>query len=293
MPSQAATEQNNEMNWWDTYSRDKNRDGISDVLVWKLQQGERFFNAGEARVFVRYDHHPTDYDVERLEMAGVEVTFRAQFIDLLATTMPREVITEVSTWEGVVMLDDIGKAEPHMHDAVPAMGVDQVWQNHGIYGEGISIAIVDTGVDNAHVGLDDFDDNEWTNDLKVAAYYHAEQDAVICSENGLDGTLPCYPGQSIDSGTHGTHVAGIAAGTGAGTPDPETGLPHIGVAPKAHLVNVLSCCDGDIEDIIRGVEWTIENQKLVQPNIRVLTSSLGEQQIEFHIDNDGLSLIHI
>ena len=102
MPSQAATEQNNEMNWWDTYSRDKNRDGISDVLVWKLQQGERFFNAGEARVFVRYDHHPTDYDVERLEMAGVEVTFRAQFIDLLATTMPREVITEVSTWEGVV-----------------------------------------------------------------------------------------------------------------------------------------------------------------------------------------------
>jgi len=289
MPSQAATEQNDEMNWWDTYSRDKNRDGISDVLVWKLQQGERFFDAGEARVFVRYDHHPTDYDVERLEMAGIEVTFRAQFIDLLATTMPREVITEVSTWEGVVMLDDIGKAEPHMHDAVPAMGVDQVWQNHGIYGEGISIAIVDTGVDNAHVGLDDFDDNEWTNDLKVAAYYHAEQDAVICSENGLDGTLPCYPGQSIDSGTHGTHVAGIAAGTGAGTPDPETGLPHIGVAPKAHLVNVLSCCDGDIEDIIRGVEWTIENQKLVQPNIRVLTSSLGEQQIEFHIDNDGSS----
>ena len=55
------------------------------------------------------------------------------------------------------------------------------------------------------------------------------------------------------------------------------------------MVNVLSCCDGDIEDIIRGIEWTIEYQNLVQPNIRVLTSSLGEQQIEFHIDNDGYS----
>ena len=61
-----------ENNWWDVYSRDKNHDGISDLLVWKLEQGERFFNAGEARVFVRYNHHPTDYDVQRLENAGIK-----------------------------------------------------------------------------------------------------------------------------------------------------------------------------------------------------------------------------
>ena len=165
-----------ETNWWDVYSRDKNNDGISDLLVWKLEQGERFFNAGEARVFVRYDHHPTDYDVQRLEDAGIEVTFRAQFIDLIATTMPRDMISEVASWDSVVMLDDIGKAEPHMADAVPAMGVDDVWLNHGIYGEGISIAIVDTGVDNAHVGLDDMDDNQFTfDDMKVIAYYDAVQ----------------------------------------------------------------------------------------------------------------------
>jgi len=288
--SQAAEEEKetSELNWWDVYSRDKNHDGISDLLVWKLQQGERFFDYGEARVFVRYDHHPTDEDVQRLEQNGIVVTFRAQFIDLIATTMPRQMIPEVASWEGVVMLDDIGKAEPHMHQAVPTMGVDSVWSEHGIYGEGVSIAIVDTGVDNAHVGLDDMDDNQFTNDLKVAAYYDAGQDSIICSENGLGGTLPCYPGQSIDSGTHGTHVAGIAAGTGDGETAPD-GTPYIGVAPKAHLVNVLSCCDGDIEDIIRGVEWTIEYQKLVQPHIRVMTSSLGEQQVEFHIDNDGSS----
>ena len=277
-----------ETNWWDNYSRDKDHNGISDVLVWKLDQGDRFFNPGEARVFIRYDHQPTDYDVELLENAGVEVTYRAKYIDLLATTMPRNLISEISTWEGVVMLDDIGKAEPHMATAVPTMGVDNVWNDYGIYGEGISIAIVDTGVNNAHVGLDDFDDNGFTNDLKVAAYYDAGQDAIICSENGLSGTLPCFAGQSIDSGTHGSHVAGIAAGTGDGE-TADDGTPHIGVAPKAHLVNVLSCCDGDIEDIIRGMEWTIEYQNLVQPNIRVLTSSLGEQQIEFHIDNDGSS----
>ena len=42
-----------EINWWDNYSRDKDNDGISDVLIWKLDQGERFFNPGEARVFRR------------------------------------------------------------------------------------------------------------------------------------------------------------------------------------------------------------------------------------------------
>ena len=270
-----------ESNWWDVYSRDKNHDGISDLLIWKLAQGEQFFNAGEARVFVRYNHHPTDYDVQRLENAGIEVTFRAQFIDLIGTTMSRERVSEVANWDGVVMLDDIGKAEPDMADAVPAMGVDDVWLNHGIYGEGISIAIVDTGVDNAHVGLDDMDDNQFTfDDMKVVAYYDAAQDTLVCS--------PCLPGESLDSGTHGTHVAGIAAGTGAGETAPD-GTPHIGVAPKANLVNVLSCCDGDIEDIIRGIEWTIANQKQVTPHIRVMTSSLGEQQVEFHIDNDGSS----
>ena len=62
-------------NWWDGYSRDKNHDGISDFLIWKLQQGDRFFDAGEARIFVRYDHHPTDDDVQRLEKNGIEVTF--------------------------------------------------------------------------------------------------------------------------------------------------------------------------------------------------------------------------
>ena len=170
-----------ENNWWDNYSRDKDHNGISDVLVWKLDQGDRFFNPGEARVFIRYDHQPTDYDVELLENAGVEVTYRAKYIDLLATTMPRDLISEISTWEGVVMLDDIGKAEPHMATAVPTMGVDNVWNDYGIYGEGISIAIVDTGVNNAHVGLDDFDDNGFT-----------LIDSPIFTGNAVEGTTTLF-----------------------------------------------------------------------------------------------------
>ena len=138
--TQNAVEPNNvnqELEWWDVYSRDKNHDGISDLLIWKLQQGEQFYDIGEARVFVRYDHHPTDYDIQRLEDAGIEVTFRAQFIDLIGTTMSRDIIHEVASWDGIVMLDDIGKAVPDMNEAVPKMGVDQVWKNYGLYGDSL------------------------------------------------------------------------------------------------------------------------------------------------------------
>ena len=259
--------------WWETYSRDKDRNGISDLLEWKLAQEDRFFASGEARVFVRYDHHPDAADVARLEAAGATVTFRAQYLDLLGTTMPRALMPQVAHWENVVMLDDIGKAEPQMNEAVPAMGVDLAWEL-GFDGAGITIAVVDTGIDGTHVGLDDQDDNPLTDDPKILVYYNAYEDQEY------DGRL------SEDSGTHGTHVAGIAAGTGDGETAPD-GTPYIGIAPQANLANVLSCCSGDIEDIIRGIEWTIANQDRF--GIRVMTSSLGEQQVEFHIDNDGSS----
>ena len=260
--------------WWERYARDKDRDGVSDLLIWKLEQGARFYPAGQARVFVRYDHHPTDADVAAMEAAGAEITLRARYLDLLGTTMPRDLIPRVANWPGVVMLDDIPKAETHMHEAVPVMGVDQVWETYGIDGEGITVAVVDTGVDGQHLGLDDMDDDPLTDDPKILVYYNAYDDQEY------DGRL------SEDSGTHGSHVAGIVAGTGDGDTAPD-GSRYIGVAPGANLVNVLTCCTGDVDDIIRGIEWTITNQDRF--NIRVMTSSLGEQQVEFHIDNDGLS----
>ena len=95
------------------------------------------------------------------------------------------------------------------------------------------------------------------------------------------------PSTSYDSGTHGSHVAGIAAGTGGGQVDPTSGLKYIGAAPGAFLINLLACCDGDIEDVIQGAQWAIENKD--KYGIDIVTSSLGEQQLEIHFDNDGSS----
>ncbi len=293
--------------WWLHWSRDKDANSIDDRLEWLIEQPEeiqrdwwRRASDGNARIFVNYDHHPSDADVGALESLGVEVTFRFSYLDTLSATAPIESILDpggIRALPGVVMIEDLGLAETNMHEAVPNMGVDSVWQDFGFDGTGSVIAVLDTGIRGDHEGLNDMDDDPLTciDDLpdpdpfdpdpdpipsdcdpKIIAFY----DAVFTDEEQ-------DPSTSYDSGTHGTHVAGIAAGTGGGQTDPETGLRYVGAAPGAFLINILGCCDGDIEDVMQGAQWAIDNKE--KYGIDIVTSSLGEQQLELHVDNDGNS----
>ena len=289
--------------WWQDWSRDANQDKIDDRLAWLLTQPTdvssqwwKRADFGYARVFVDYDHHPSTADVEALEEFGVTVTMRPLYIDSLIATVPINLIHPDSTLfelPGIVMLEDLGLAETHMNEAVPNMGVEQVWSQYGYDGTGVTIAVLDTGVRGDHEGLNDMDDELTIGceqpepdplnpepifidcDLKISAFY----DAVV-----TDSEQPAR--ESYDSGTHGSHVAGIAAGTGGGQESPD-GSRYIGVAPGAWVINILACCDGDIQDIIEGAQWAIENKDA--KGIDILTSSLGEQQFEIHFDNDGSS----
>ena len=290
--------------WWLDWSRDANHDFVDDRIEWLLEQPvdvqqDWWRKAGpeHARVFIDYDHQPTDADVEALTKLGVEVTLRAHYLDTVAATIPLELLQDPATLlslSGLVMIEDLGLAEPHMNEAVPTMGVDDVWNDFGFTGTGVTIAILDTGIRGDHEGLNDLDDDRFTCiddppdpldpnpdpipadcDPKITAFY----DAVYTHSEQP-------PEDSFDSGTHGSHVAGIAAGTGGGQTAAD-GSRYIGAAPGAWLINILACCEGDIEDIIEGAQWAIDNKENL--GIDVLTSSLGEQQFEIHIDNDGSS----
>ena len=48
--------------------------------------------SGSARIFIDYDHHPSDADVEELESLGVKVTFRPKYLDTVSATAPFETI---------------------------------------------------------------------------------------------------------------------------------------------------------------------------------------------------------
>ena len=293
--------------WWTHWSRDKDSNSIDDRLEWLIEQPEevkrdwwRRAPEGHARIFVDYDHHPTDADIYALESLGVEVTFRFGYLNTVSATSPVSSILDengIRSLSGVVMIEDLGLAETNMNEAVPNMAVDTVWNDFGLDGTGSVIAILDTGVRGDHEGLNDMDDDPFTCiddppepdpldpepqpippdcDPKIIAFFDA-----VFTDDEQD------PSTSYDSGTHGTHVAGIAAGSGGGQTDPGTGERYVGAAPGAYLINILGCCDGDIEDVMQGAQWAIDNRD--KYGIDIVTSSLGEQQFEVHIDNDGSS----
>ena len=139
---------------------------------------------------------------------------------------------------------------------VDKIGAPAVWQR-GINGDGIIVAVVDTGVDAQHSDLDDLDDNSNTNDPKVIGWI----DYVNSHASPYD-----------DHG-HGTHVAGTISGTGA------KGV-QTGVAPGTKLI-AAKVFDGSgrgyTSNIILGFEWAVNHNA----NIISYSGGAGSHQSVF------------
>jgi serine protease AprX len=130
-------------------------------------------------------------------------------------------------------------------DVAPrALGVDRIWEM-GITGKDVTIAVLDTGID-PHPDLKG----------RIAAFHDV-----------INGRTEPY-----DDHSHGTHVSGIAAGTGAASQG-----RYRGVAPDAQLVGVKVIDKngkGSTSTMIKGIQWVLENRD--RYHIRVLNMSLGK-----------------
>ena len=138
-----------------------------------------------------------------------------------------------------------------------SVGADAYWAD-GLTGEGVDIALIDSGVVPV-TGLD--------GEGKVL--------------NGPDLSFEGDAAQAryLDSYGHGTHLAGIIAGQdphangAARRPD-----RFLGVAPDARLVSIkVADASGasDISQIIAAIDWVVEHRDADGLNIRVLNLSFG------------------
>jgi len=255
--------------WWKDTNMDKDKNSMHDMLDIALEQG-KYVVDGKISVLVDFDHMPTEADEKLLiDEVGFDPSWRFHHIPIIAGTIETELLDELLEVEGVVFLTLNGEMRMTLDNAIGIHHVDTVW-DYGYTGEGISIAIIDTGIDPLHVGLNDFDDDPLTNDPKVVAFYDALDES---GDNG-DGTTEPYDDQG-----HGSHCAGISAGTGAvdeGPMNENNEKPYRGVAPDAWLVGVKvldSGGSGSFAEVMRGMEWTIDNQ--IKYNIRAASMSLG------------------
>ena len=244
--------------WWSAWYRDSDRNGIDDILD-ALDEGTA------ANVFIDYCRRPGPADIGAAGAFGSAI-HDAQYIDTLALyDVPARSFARLAGLPGVVMVEYQPEYARALDISVPSLGVrpsaayaNDVWDMLGVRGNGTTIAIIDTGVDNrVHESLDDLDDSAATSDPKYVAGYD-------CS-----GAI-WYTGDPVDNDGHGTHVAGIAMGTG--------GSQHTysGVAPGARLVDIKvmnAWGTAPAGKVMEGIRWAMEHR--AEYNISVMSLSLG------------------
>jgi len=246
--------------WWDDTVMDRDGDHIHDALEITIEMGA-FIDEGRISVLVDFDHTPTGEDETALmEAVSFVPRFRFHAIDIISGTVPVELVDDLLDVPGVVFVSFNGPVEAFLKESVPEHGVDPYVWDAGFDGDGMNIAVIDTGIDALHVGLDDFDDEITTHDPKVIAFYDA-----INSPDQTDGSTTPY-----DDHGHGSHCAGISAGSGAPTYD------YVGISPGSALIGVKvldGAGSGSFDQVMAGMQWCIDHRE--EFNIRSATMSLG------------------
>ena len=213
------------------------------------------YQAGEIPYFV-YLSQPNDASHRTaLEALGARILRAYKTQPVFAVASSAADVQRVAATSWVSWLAPIELVFALADEAVPSqaksttqdVGAPDQW-NAGITGAGVRIAILDTGVDPAHPDLDDQDFRNWSSLLPNPAKVVARRDF-----NGGG-----CAGLAADGHGHGTHVAGVAAGTGEGTPDAADNGKYLGVAPGAELAvaKVLTDAGAGINsDLIAAMEW--------------------------------------
>lgn len=256
------TEQPSEEGWWVETTVDVNQNGIGD-MVEKFNDHPLFLDADNTLpIIVDFDHTPTPADVAMLEQeVGYVHAWDLPLIDAVAGRVPHDMIREATTLPGVVMLELDGLLEVQNGDAAVVHEVDLARAQTGYDGSGVTVAVIDTGIDGMHAGLDDMDDDNSTNDPKIIGFY----DPVNNPEKTKGTEVFPYDDQG-----HGSHCAGTVAGTGAPS------YEHAGMAPGAYLVGVKvldAGGSGSFAVVMAGMQWTVDYR--YEFNIRAASMSLG------------------
>jgi serine protease AprX len=186
-------------------------------------------------VIIRYG---TDVVRSQTIKEGVQASFVYKLTPTVAAEASGQDILDLTDDASIeyVWLDE--EVHTCLDRSLSQIGVPAVWEA-GYRGTGIKVAIVDTGIDLDHP---DFSGR------------------VVAGASFVGGDYR-------DDNGHGTHVAGITAGSGAASE-----AKYRGVAPEATLY-VARVLDrngsGSMSGVMAGVEWAVDQ------NVQVINLSLG------------------
>jgi serine protease AprX len=200
-------------------------------------------------------------DISRLTALGVRFT-RLPQLSMAGTVLSTAQVNTVRQWPQVESIYLNTRLRYSNYTSGVITGGHSVHDELGIKGDGVTIAVLDSGIDANHPDL--------------AFGPKVVQNVKLVGDLGLLGTsafLENMPNTDTTSG-HGTHVAGTAGGTGAQSGgDERRPFYFAGIAPQADLIGLGAGEGLSILHALLGFEWSLANQQ--RYSIDIITNSWG------------------
>ncbi|WP_043930198.1 S8 family serine peptidase [Bacillus sp. EB01] len=213
-------------------------------------------SGSETEAIITYKTLPVLKDVQLLQNLG----FKTKMFDNLPMIAVKgklgSLVTLLASSTNILSVYENKELTYFLRDSRNLIGAEAVWNDLGFTGKGVTVAVIDSGIDSTHQDLK-FGDKVVQNVKFVAG--------------NLFGNEPIYLENVVNTDTssgHGTHVAGTIAGSGTAS-----GGLYKGVAPDAKLVG-LGVGEGiNILWSLEAFDYAIENKD--QYGIDVISNSWG------------------
>lgn len=195
---------------------------------------------------------------ETVTAVGGKVEQNLDFISAIQALVPASSLGALASSDGVsyislnaaVHTTTASASSTQVTTYPQSIGADVAWAQ-GFFGDGVGVAVVDTGFSPVNPG----DFTSAGGQSRVVAKVELSSNSTV----------------TTDGYGHGSHVAGSAVGNGSAD-----GGKYVGVAPHANLISVKIADDlggATIGDLLAGLNWVHLNATTY--NIRVVNLSLN------------------
>ena len=266
--------------WWERTALDQNRNAVHDSLETYV---------GTTGIGLSYGVDVNDGHLAELAANNFSVIDVIESVDaVLLGQVDASLVFQLAALEDVVMVERYGNIVLYGDIQTPAVKARNstfypvgAW-DLGFTGKDVNIAMVDTGVDNEHPGLNE----KFIAGYDAVCYLHSDP---TCTAGGVRETDGTY--DPDDGHQHGTACMGMAAATGIDASGAQTDF--YGSAPDADLVDVRIGTDAGAgpfenyllaqefyESAMNGLQWIIDNRD---------TAWQGADEANYGIDIISLS----